>query len=173
MNPITAKVAPAIYMYMPPFMDYVGSSFADPNPVREDDWLVPAFATTEAPPKFGAMQTAIFDGEKWKVVPDYRGYKYWTHDGEGFQIVSVGVEPPHGALSEPPPPPPVELAIESEPELSVEELRAKAYADPVAGSDRLFAEAMRMQMTSEIGYEEVRDKASARYEEIRASFPKR
>lgn len=171
MNPIKSKVAPVIHSYLPPHMIYIGTSEADANPVREGEWLFPAWCTMVTPPAYGKNQCAVFDGEKWLVVPDYRGHRYWMPNGEGFEIVAIGVEPPFGALSEPPAP--TEPEAEPALELTVEELRANAYADPADGSDRLFAEAMRMQMTNEIGYETVRDKAAARYEEIRASFPKR
>lgn len=176
MNPIESKTAPVIYMYCPLTLVYMGSGLADANPVRENDWLVPGHSTTVAPPEFGTNQCAVFNGESWLVTHDYRGKRYWLSDGGEYEIVAIGVEPPHGALFERPAP--LAIAVEDpdhepEPEASPEQLRAIAYADPVTGSDRLFAQAMRMQMTGEIGYESVRDQASARYEEIRAGFPKR
>lgn len=64
-----------------------------------------------------------------------------------------------------PPPAPVYTREE------IEVLRARAYADPVHGSDRMFAEASRMQLMGEEGWEAVRDKAIARYNEIREQYP--
>lgn len=53
----------------------------------------------------------------------------------------------------------------------VEAARKEAYANAQTGSDRLFAEAQRMQMMGIDGWEEVRDKAIARYNEIKEQNP--
>lgn len=53
----------------------------------------------------------------------------------------------------------------------IEKIRKELYADPQTGSDRLFAEAQRMQMMGLSGWEEVRDAAIARYEEIKLEYP--
>lgn len=53
----------------------------------------------------------------------------------------------------------------------VESLRKAAYANEFTGSDRLFAEAQRMQLMGETGWESVRDAAIARFEEIKAEYP--
>jgi hypothetical protein len=54
---------------------------------------------------------------------------------------------------------------------SVESYRLRAYADLLTGSDRLFSESTRMQIMGETGYEEVRTRAIARFEEIQAQYP--
>lgn len=53
----------------------------------------------------------------------------------------------------------------------VEADRLLEYADPLTGSDRLFSESMRMQIMGEPGFEEVRTRAIARFEEIQAQYP--
>lgn len=53
----------------------------------------------------------------------------------------------------------------------IERMRLTAYADPELGSDRYFAEASRMEVMGEIGFEEVRARAIARFEEIQAQYP--
>lgn len=53
----------------------------------------------------------------------------------------------------------------------IESSRLRAYADPLTGSDRLFSESMRMQIMNESGFEEVRARAIARFEEIKAQYP--
>lgn len=53
----------------------------------------------------------------------------------------------------------------------IEEFRLKAYAEPLTGSDRLFSESTRMQIMGEVGFEEVRDRAISRFEEIQAQHP--
>lgn len=63
-------------------------------------------------------------------------------------------------------PKPVELTRDQ-----VNDLRQIAYANPLTGSDRMFSEAMRMQIMGEDGFEEIRTKAIARFEEIQAAYP--
>lgn len=53
----------------------------------------------------------------------------------------------------------------------VEHLRHLAYADPVLGSDRYFAEASRMQMMGEPGWEVLKERGIARFNEIQALYP--
>jgi hypothetical protein len=53
----------------------------------------------------------------------------------------------------------------------VEQNRQYAYANPLTGSDRLFAEAQRMQLMGQAGWEAIRDKAIARYNEIKEQKP--
>lgn len=53
----------------------------------------------------------------------------------------------------------------------IERRRSVAYADPATGSDRLFAEAVRMREMDEAGWEDVRSQAIARYLEIKEEFP--
>lgn len=69
---------------------------------------------------------------------------------------------------------PYEEKIEVAPELTKEEIetvRVRAYSDPSTGSDRYFAEAQRMQMMGEEGWEAVLDRGVKRYNEIRAEYP--
>lgn len=53
----------------------------------------------------------------------------------------------------------------------VEALRLTAYAHPVTGSDRYFAEANRMWSMNESGHEAVQAQGAARYAEIQAEYP--
>ena len=54
---------------------------------------------------------------------------------------------------------------------TVDKNRRYAYAHAQTGSDRLFAEAQRMNLMGEPGWEAKRDAAVARYNEIQASLP--
>lgn len=63
----------------------------------------------------------------------------------------------------PAPPPPTREQIEAS--------RLRAYADPLTGSDRYFAEAQRMQVMNEPGWEPVRAAGVTRFEEIQEQFP--
>lgn len=53
----------------------------------------------------------------------------------------------------------------------VEALRLRAYADPLTGSDRYFAEAQRMQVMNEPGWEIIRAAGVKRFEDIQEQFP--
>jgi hypothetical protein len=61
---------------------------------------------------------------------------------------------------------PVEYSAEE-----IEALRCRAYADPITGSDRLFAEAQRMEVMGESGWETVRTAGIQRFNEIQQEFP--
>ena len=56
------------------------------------------------------------------------------------------------------------------PREDIERLRLAAYAEPVGGSDRFFAEANRMQVMGEPGWEAVRDAGIKRFNEIQALY---
>lgn len=68
------------------------------------------------------------------------------------------------ALQAPPPPAPLTAG-------QVEALRLRAYADPLSGSDRYFAEAARMQAVGENGWEAVRTLGVTRFAQIQAEYP--
>ena len=53
----------------------------------------------------------------------------------------------------------------------VERLRLLAYADPLSGCDRYFAEAQRMQAMDEDGWEVARSAGVTRFEEIQLLYP--
>ena len=73
-----------IYHYHPHTGEYTGSTQAQMSPLEPDVPLIPAHATTQAPPAAGAHQAAVFDAaaNKWQLVPDWRGVQiYSTADG--------------------------------------------------------------------------------------------
>lgn len=96
---------PTIYHYDPDTGVALGTSFADPNPMEEGAFLLPAFATRLAPPEVVSGEAARWDGEGWVIVSDHRGRRYWLADGSVHTITDLGEELPEGALDAPPPPP--------------------------------------------------------------------
>lgn len=69
-----------IYNYSPITREYTGMSLADPSPLEPGNYLIPAHATTTAPPAtIGEHEVALFgvSGE-WEIVPDYRGVTAWV-----------------------------------------------------------------------------------------------
>ena len=50
-----------IYHYHPDTAEYIGFGMADKDPLVDDNWLIPAHATTIAPPKTDIGEVAVFD----------------------------------------------------------------------------------------------------------------
>ena len=77
----------------------------------------------------------------------------WTFDGQAFAVAVIV-----------PPPPPTREQVEAQ--------RLRAYADPITGSDRYFAEAQRESL---LGNAEAAEAAKAlglsRFAEIQAEYP--
>lgn len=142
--------------------EFVSVGEADESPLEPGVWLIPAGAVEKAPPKTGERKVAVYKDGKWGAADDWRGYRYWVDGDRSARIVSViGEKPPEGHFTEEPP-------LSSG---EIKDLRAVAYADPLTGSDCLFSKSTRMQIMGEPGFEEVRIRAIARFEEIQAQYP--
>lgn len=85
--------APVIYHTHPLTGEYLGSGQADPDPMDEQNWLIPAHAYLEAPPAFGKSEAAVRTKDGWQRVPDYRGTVYQTDTGEPVQHNELGPLP--------------------------------------------------------------------------------
>jgi hypothetical protein len=85
-----------IYNYDSKLHFYTGQSLADPSPVVDGGFIVPAFATNIAPPEAGAMEIAVFEDGAWQLVEDWRGIVlYSTVDGREVHITDLGPKPPN------------------------------------------------------------------------------
>lgn len=62
-----------IWHYHPGDGQLLGQGRADPNPVEPGNWLLPAWATTIAPPPIDAGERAHFNGSAWVVLPVSNG----------------------------------------------------------------------------------------------------
>ena len=93
-----------IYCAHPTTREYLGQSNADPDPLQEGVWLIPAHAYPDAPPALPAGQAAqrAADGSAWLLVADHRGTVYSTVNGEAQQYDVLG-ELPEGLTTEPRP----------------------------------------------------------------------
>jgi len=94
-----------IWHYAPSTGELVGVGIADPDPLRQGHWLIPAFATTVEPPNTLQGEAAVFSNGVWSIVEDHRGEVYYTEEGEQVTITELGPVP-GGLLTEAPPPPP-------------------------------------------------------------------
>jgi len=66
-------------------------------------YLIPAQATTEAPPETGPNEAAVFDPAtgQWSITPDWRGTVHYDPDGGAARLVTkLGVVP---EITTPPP----------------------------------------------------------------------
>lgn len=127
-----------IYNYNPSNGEFLSEGEAEQDQLDVENWLIPAHATDQKPPKQKTGYTLVFKNNKWQNVIDNRGKTYWLEDGSEHVISAIGEELPEGALTEKP-------VIEPEP-LTDEKIllaRALAYADTASGSDRHFMEATR------------------------------
>lgn len=57
-----------IYHYHPNSGNYLGHSIADPSPLEENIYLIPAYATSLPPLSVGEGEQNKFDGTAWQVV---------------------------------------------------------------------------------------------------------
>jgi len=102
--------APIIFLTNPFTGEYVGTDFADADPLVEDNWLIPAGAYLDAPPAAKPGYAYVRVGDTWEQRPDQRGAVYWDAEGQRYEIAALGVVVPQGALLAAPPPTPAALA---------------------------------------------------------------
>lgn len=121
---------------------YVGTTLADESPLEPGVFHIPGGCVETAPPEYSASESARWDGENWVIE----------------QL------PPETIPDLPEAPGPITRD-------DVEAARLLAYSNPLTGSDRLFAEASRMDIMGEPDFEAVRASAIARYQEIQAANP--
>lgn len=83
-----------IYHYDMTSGEFIGVSDARTNPAFGDDgqpeYLVPAYATTTAPPATVVRETVMFSNGDWHVLPDLRGVEAWDQDGREVVVSEAG-----------------------------------------------------------------------------------
>jgi hypothetical protein len=93
--------APTVYHVDPVTGLPLGTSEADASPLEPGEWLVPAYATLQAPPKLPAGFAAVLMDGEWTSVEDHRGEKVWTTEGAYIEIAELGPLPPGAAATMP------------------------------------------------------------------------
>ena len=73
-----------IYNYDPITHEFISEGAADESPLEPGVFLIPANATSKPVPKTKPGAAAIFDGDKWRVVTDYRGRSVCALDADGY-----------------------------------------------------------------------------------------
>lgn len=89
-----------IYHYRATNGEFIFESEARRDPLELGRFLVPANATTIAPPTVAPNQVAVWSGSAWTVAVDYRG-AYYDYDRNLVTIDEIGVEIPAGWTVEP------------------------------------------------------------------------
>lgn len=90
-----------IYHYDAKTGEYLGEAEAMVCPKTGVD-LLPAHATVEAPSvRAGKGEALVFQGQSWHVITDYRGFVFYTPDGEAREILELGQVPDEGWMREP------------------------------------------------------------------------
>ncbi|HEY6032060.1 MAG TPA: hypothetical protein VIU44_15925 [Gaiellaceae bacterium] len=93
----------------------LSAGVADPDPLSEGDWLVPACATTVAPPSVPPGKAAVFSNGSWSLIPDHRGETWWRAYGEAVVVSAVGDPAQSGLFAvEPAAPPPTAENVQAE-----------------------------------------------------------
>ena len=84
-----------IFNYHPKTGEYISEQEARPNPVTAGEYLIPAHATTTAPPESTPGKARVFSGVEWSQADDHRGKTIWKTDrsNESEKISSIGPIP--------------------------------------------------------------------------------
>jgi hypothetical protein len=105
-----------VYLYDAVTGFTLGEWQAQESPLEEGVFITPVYSTDKEPPAED-KKIAKFDKEKWGLLPNLKGERYWLVDGTEQEITEAGISFPDNALLEKPKPAP----------LTYKELRAKAY----------------------------------------------
>lgn len=124
-----------IFNYQPDTGEFVGQSTARIDPLEteaqgQNVYLIPANATTVAPPAAPDGKAAVFDGVAWALVDDYRGQTIYGPDDETKEVEALGPIDDGWSLTAPTPPVPT-LAEEKADKKAA--LAAKRYAVEAGG----------------------------------------
>lgn len=87
-----------IYSYHHETGEFMGQSVADPNPLEEGQWLIPADATEVAPPAHEEGKARCFRDGAWVQEVDCRGQTWWDAGGNPVTVQDLG-DPADSGLS--------------------------------------------------------------------------
>ncbi|MET3602211.1 DUF4376 domain-containing protein [Martelella mangrovi] len=91
-----------IYHFSVETGEYLGKRKADPDPLVEGRFLIPANAVTVAPPTAGPYEASVFAEGRWSLVPDYRGQTWFDQDGNAVEVANLGDPAGLGLLADKP-----------------------------------------------------------------------
>lgn len=83
-----------VYNYNPDTGEYLGPETAYESPLEPGVYLIPAHATTIAPPEADDGRVAVFADGAWTLVEDHRGEVWYdTATQERHEIKTLGIVP--------------------------------------------------------------------------------
>jgi hypothetical protein len=91
-----------IYNYSSLDFAFTFQSKADQDPLDPTNYLIPAFATTIAPPTPGEHEAACFINGAWQLVENWIGVPYYLPDGTLTENNSLGPLPAGATFTKPP-----------------------------------------------------------------------
>ena len=92
-----------IYNYDAQTGEFISDGDSAPSPLEDGVFLIPAYATTDAPPDAEAGHARVFNGSTWVQAVDLRGTHYWDADGTEYVMESLGEMPDDALLAKPEP----------------------------------------------------------------------
>lgn len=96
------QLAPTVYTADPVTGEWIGSTQADPSPLEEGVWLLPAYGYLEAPPASIEGMAAVRLNDSWELVEDHRNaVVYHTATGEPRTWVPLGPLPADYTIAAP------------------------------------------------------------------------
>ncbi len=126
-----------VYSYDPATGEYTGVTTADESPLEPGVYLLPAHSTEVPPPEAGDHEAALWDGEAWDLIPDWRGaVRYRTDTGEKVHITDLGPLP--GDVTDVPPPDGEHVWEGGAWALPLEVARGRKIAEIQAGANAAF-----------------------------------
>ncbi|CAG9189487.1 Virus tail fiber assembly protein lambda gpK [Paraburkholderia tropica] len=121
---------------------YIGSRLADPDPLNQERWLLPAFSTDMPLPARKRDEWLFFIDGAWVIKPDFRGQMlYRTENGEAAEILIPGISIEDAGLTATPRPSEMHVWEGDAWALDAVAVAAKAKADALAEFEVLMSEA--------------------------------
>lgn len=100
-----------IHNYHPVTGEYLSTTDADVDPLTPGSFLIPANATTDAPPTQQQGQARVLVNGAWTLVPDHRGETWWSDWQTPVVIDELGTPAPELSLTQPATPPPSIITV--------------------------------------------------------------
>jgi hypothetical protein len=121
---------------------YIGSRLADPDPLNQDRWLMPAFTTDVALPDRPRNTWPFFIDGAWTLRPDWRGQMlYCTQTGDAKELNAPGFTPQEANLTATPRPSDEHHWVNDNWALNPEAVARRVRAEAMAEFDSLMATA--------------------------------